>query len=422
MRAALFRILAGIVTAAALIVPTAAYPQAPAPFSAQQLEQMLAPIALYPDPLLGQVLMAATYPLEVVEAARWLEDPGNASLGGDQLAAALQSEDWDPSVKSLLPFPQILRLMNSQLGWTQQLGDAFLAQQAEVMDAVQRLRAQARAAGTLASTPEAVVSWDGTITSIEPANPQIVYVPVYDPLTIYGVWPYPDYPPYYFPYPGYGPLIVGGISFGYAIHIVVPLWGWDNCDWHHHRIRIDDDRFNAIARDGRPRATSPTWEHDPFHRRGVAYRDQRSRQRFLGNPAGSPETRRPYRGFDGAVPIAPPAVRPGIPAPKPPAAREPRREPGRERRPAPPAVPAPPAPPAPARVAPRQAPVQPGQPRPPSGFGDIERGRDVRREAERGRASRGTEAPPARREPAAAPRKSGPQERAPAGRGGRRER
>jgi len=422
MRTALFRILTGIVTAVALIMPTAVYSQAPAPFSPPQLDQLLAPIALYPDPLLGQVLMAATYPLEVVEAARWLEDPGNASLRGDQLAAALQSEDWDPSVKSLLPFPQIVQMMNGQLGWTQQLGDAFLAQQAEVMDAVQRLRAQARAAGTLASTPEAVVSWDGTITSIEPANPQIVYVPFYDPLTIYGVWPYPDYPPYYFPrYPGYGPLVVGGISFGFAINVVIPLWGWSDCDWRHHRIHIDDGRFNAITRDGRPRATSPTWEHDPFHRRGIAYRDQRSRQRFLGNPAGSPETRRAFRGYDGAPRVAPPAVRPGIPAPRLPDAREPqrepRREPGRDRLQAPPSnktppLPVPP-PPAPARVMPRPAPAQSGQPRPSSTFGNIDRGREVQREAERGRASRGSAAPPS---------KSGSQERAPANRGDRRDR
>ena len=399
MRAALFRTLARIATAVALLVPIPAHPQAPAPFSPPQLEQLLAPIALYPDPLLGQVLMAATYPLEVVEAARWLEIPGNASLDGDRLDAAVQTEDWDPSVKSLLPFPQVLQMMDSQLGWTQQLGDAFLAQQAEVMDTVQRLRDRAREAGTLASTPQATVSWDGTITRIEPANPQIVYVPVYDPLTVYGAWPQPDYPPTYFPYPGYGPLIVGGISFGFAIRIVAPLWGWSDCDWRRHRIDIDDDRFNAISRDGRPRATSPIWTHDPFHRRGVAYRDPHSRQRFLGNPAGSPQTRQPYRGFDAATPVAP--LRPALPAPRPPDAREPRRGTVVDRHPAPP--------PAPARVAP-----QPVRPRPSTSFGDIERGSDVRREAQRGRASRGSAAPPARREPAAAPRTSRPKERAPA--------
>ena len=127
----------------------------PAPtYAAPQLDQLLAPIALYPDPLLAQILMAATYPLEVVEAARWVQDPNNARLRGDQLDAALQPQDWDPSVKSLVPFPQILQMMNSKLDWTQALGNAFLAQQADVMDSVQRLRAQAQAAGTLQSSPD----------------------------------------------------------------------------------------------------------------------------------------------------------------------------------------------------------------------------------------------------------------------------
>lgn len=412
LRAALLRVLTGIVSAVALLMPAAGYPQTPAPFTPPQLDQMLAPIALYPDPLLGQILMAATYPLEVGEAARWLQDPGNASLKGDQLAVALQSVDWDPSVKSLVPFAQILQMMNSQLGWLQQLGDAFLAQQAEVMDSVQRLRAQARSAGTLYSTPEALVSSDGTATIIEPANPQLIYVPSYDPTIIYGDWPYPDYPPYYFPrYPGYGSFVYGGIGFGLAISAVIPLWGWDDCDWRNHRIRIDDDRYAAINRGRPPRTTSATWQHDPFHRRGVAYRDERSRQRFLGDPAGAPETRRAYRGFEGAVPVAPPAARPGFRAPQLPAAGGQRRDLGRERRQAP-------------QPSTRQAPVQPNPPLPSATFGGTDRGHDVRREAERGRASRESLAPPLRREPVIAPRQAEPPRAppAPAGRAGRRDR
>jgi hypothetical protein len=147
--------------------------------------------------------MASTYPLEVVEAARWVEDPNNARLKGDQLAAALQGKDWDPSVKSLAPFPQILRMMDDRLDWMQKLGDAFLAQQNEVMDSVQRLRRQAEEAGTLQSSPQQTVTTQDQTITVEPANPNVVYVPIYDPTVVYGAWPYPDYPPYYFPPSGF---------------------------------------------------------------------------------------------------------------------------------------------------------------------------------------------------------------------------
>ncbi len=252
----------------------------PAPtYAAQQLDQLLAPIALYPDPLLAQILMAATYPLEIVEAARWVQDPNNARLRGDQLDAALQPQDWDPSVKSLVPFPQILQMMNSKLDWTQALGNAFLAQQADVMDSVQRLRAQAQAAGTLQSGPQETVSTQGQTIVIEPASPELVYVPYYDPRLVYGAWGYPDYPPIYFPPPpnyAYvaGPRIFFGVGFG----IIGVLWGWDRWDWGRHDIYIDPDRYNrinnyAIVHDNRPRYTANTWQHDPAHRRGVPYSD-----------------------------------------------------------------------------------------------------------------------------------------------------
>ena len=399
MKAALIRVLAGIMAAIALAVPMPGYPQAPVPFSPPQLDQMLAPIALYPDPLLGQVLMAATYPLEVVAAARWLQEPGHAGIQGDQLAVALQSEDWDPSVKSLVPFPQILGMMNGQLGWMQQLGDAFMAQQADVVDSVQRLRAKATAAGTLYSTPAASVSSDGTTTTIEPADPQFVYVPAYDPATMYGDWPSPEYPPDYFPpYPGYGSPVAGGIDFGFAVSVVIPLWGWDRFDWRRHRIHIDADRYNAInrygiERDRQPRTTSTTWEHDPLHRRGVAYRDQQSWQRAHANPGGTPDARRPFRGFEG-TPSVPPSAPPAVP-----------RQGGHV------FAAEPTARPAPVQSSPPPAPI----------FGDIGRGHDARRESERGRASRESAAP-AHREPAAAPRPVEPFRGTAGGRPGRRER
>jgi Protein of unknown function (DUF3300) len=284
----------------------------------QQLDQLLAPIALYPDALLAQILMAATYPIEVVEAARWVQDPYNAQLRGDQLDAALQQQDWDPSVKSLVPFPQILQMMNSKLDWTQALGNAFLAQQTDVMVSVQRLRAEAWAAGTLQSTPQQMVSTQGQIIVIEPANPQLVYVPYYDPRIVYGRWGYAAYPPVYFPPPPNYAYVAGpGIFFGIGFGIISALWGWDRWDWNHHDIYIDRDRYNrinnySIVHDNTPRYTANTWQHDPVHRRGVPYSDPAVRQKFQPASAGSADTRRDYRGFDnrGGVPGA---ASPGAP-------------------------------------------------------------------------------------------------------------
>ncbi|WP_213766980.1 DUF3300 domain-containing protein [Caballeronia sp. dw_19] len=264
------------------------------PFTLAQLDQMLAPIALYPDPLVAQILMAATYPLEVVEADRWLEDPKNKALSGNQLATALEAQPWDPSVKSLVPFPQILRMMDSNLDWIERLGDAFLADEAAVMDSVQRLRRQAEAAGKLDSTSQQVVVTNGPAITIEPANPEIVYVPVYDPAYAYGVWPYPAFPPYYFP--GYfDGVIVGSVGFGWVgIAIVGPLWGWNYCDWGRHRIGLDRDRFAGLNRNRPPGGT--VWAHDPSHRLGVPYRDPGVRNRFADS-MGVPDARRSFRGY-----------------------------------------------------------------------------------------------------------------------------
>lgn len=144
-------------------------PAAPANsmLSEGQLDQLTAPIALYPDALVGQILMAATYPLEIVEAHRWLQDPANAALKGDELAAALQQQSWDLSVKSLVPFPQILQMMDNDLEWTERIGDAFLAQQSAVMDSIQRLRQRAAATGSLTSTPQETVSTEDQDIDIE---------------------------------------------------------------------------------------------------------------------------------------------------------------------------------------------------------------------------------------------------------------
>lgn len=259
-----------------------------------QLDALLAPIALYPDPLLAQILMAATYPTEVAEAASWRLAPQNAALAGDQLAAASAQLPWDPSVKSLLQFPQVLQMMAANPQWVQQLGEAFVAQQADVAASVQRLRQLALQAGTLVSTPQQTVSVAGDIITIEPAAPQTVYMPIYNPAAVYGVWPYPGEPPDEFPPPpGY---VWGlGIGFGLGYAVIGPLWGWGEWDWRRHEIRIDRDRYDRIAGD-HGRAVGDTWRHDWGHTANLAPRP---------GPARAPETRPEFRGFGVGASVPP---------------------------------------------------------------------------------------------------------------------
>ena len=263
------------------VVPPAS---SPAPLLTNaQLAQLVAPIALYPDPLLAQILMASTYPLEVVEAARWVKIPANQALTGDALTSALQAQSWDPSVKALVPFPRVLENLSDQLQWTEQLGNAFLAQQAELMAAVQSLRREAMAAGNLKQTPQChcVIQTSGEAISILPAEPQAVCVPVYTPV-VYGAWPYPVYPPFSFPIPtgfayepgfwiGFGPPVLLA-SFG-------RFWGWGWVDWGHRDIAVDPARF-MLASGGRASFSGNVWVHDPAHRGGVAYGDPGTRARF----------------------------------------------------------------------------------------------------------------------------------------------
>src|SRR5260370_14148767 len=194
-----------------LAVPVALLIVAPAraqndkqPFKPEELDQMLAPIALYPDWLLSQVLMAAGYPLEVVEAARWSK--ANPALKADAAVAAVKDKDWDPSVKSLVAFPDVLGQMDAHLDWTQKLGDAMISQEQDVADSVQRLRARAQAAGNLQSTPQQTVTTQGSGDNVQyviaPTNAEVIYVPTYNPSWVYGAWPYPAYPPTYYPLAG----------------------------------------------------------------------------------------------------------------------------------------------------------------------------------------------------------------------------
>lgn len=237
---------------------------------AAELEQLVAPIALYPDALLSQILMASTYPLEVVEAARWRK--AHPDLQGEALESALQDQDWDPSVKSLAAFPTVLEMMNERLSWTSRLGDVFLAQQDALMDTVQALRARAQAAGNLNSSSEQTVtvtpsSGGSTVIRIEPARPEVVYVPIYDPAVVYGPWLYPAFPPFYWHPPGYA---VAGTVFSFGVGLFIGHALWSGYDWHAHRVKVVNvhhyNRFN------RTRFSHVDWKHDPHHRRNVAYR------------------------------------------------------------------------------------------------------------------------------------------------------
>jgi hypothetical protein len=274
--------------------PPSAGAPAPPTVGAEELDQLLAPIALYPDALLAQILMAATYPLEVVQAARWVQAYPNVQ--GPQLEAAMQQQPWDPSVKSLTAFPQVLAMMNAKLDWTQKVGDAFLAQQQDVMATVQTLRAKAQAAGYLQSTPQQAVISEPQGIQIQPATPQVVYVPIYDPTVVYGPWWYPAYPPYYWYPPGY---VVGASLFSFGIGVAVGAVLWGGFDWGHRSVHINVTNFNAF---NRTTIADPTWHHDAGHRRGVAYHDAGVRQRFGQAPRPGVDARETFRGRAQAAP------------------------------------------------------------------------------------------------------------------------
>ncbi len=258
-------------------------------FTQQQLDQMLAPIALYPDQMLSQILMAATYPAEVVEAARWSRD--NPDLNGDRAVRAAERIDWDPSVKSLVAFPQILDMMDAKLNWTEDLGDAFLDQRAQVMDTVQYLRDKAYSAGNLQSNDQFRVAVAGARYVIEPVNPEVVYVPYYNPLIVYGSWWWPAYQPVYWaPWRGYH--VRPGYAHGYAWGPAIPVsrgFFFGAPDWHRHSVHIVNVnnyyyRSTYVNRQvnithNAPFTNAPhVWQHDVAHRRDVSYRDAARRQ------------------------------------------------------------------------------------------------------------------------------------------------
>ncbi len=320
----------------------------------EELEQLLAPIALYPDSVLSQIFMASTYPVEIVQADRWAKK--HKDLKGDALAKELEKQEWDASVKSLVNFPQVLAMMSEKLDLTIRLGDAVLAQQADVMNSVQVLRAKANANGNLKSNEQQKVTIvdapppDPTVIvqaapppqviTIESPSPSTIYVPTYSPTVVYGSWPYPAYPPApYYP-PGY--IASSAISFGVGV-AVGAAWGyaWGNCNWGGGNVDIDVDRNTNInnnidrskvknemnnrqtnrqnggqngargqngagaqnaggrGQNGGGRGQG-SWQHNPSHRGGVPYGDRRTNDQFGKSDRARNQQRDQFRGRDGA--------------------------------------------------------------------------------------------------------------------------
>ncbi len=293
----------------------------PARIPPEQLDSLVAPIALYPDPLLAQTLAASTYPLEIIQLQQWLEK--NKNLKDKELADAVAKQPWDPSVQALAGLPEVVKRLGDDVRWTTDLGNAFLAQQSDVMDAVQRMRKKAYDKGTLKTTEqqkvETKVVESKTVIVVEQANPQVVYVPTYNPVVVYGPAYYP-YPPIYYPPWGY---YAAGMAISFGVGVAMGAfwsggWGW-GCGWGHNDVNINiDNNFNRntnIDRGNRPSnqparggdrtgsggnraSTQParggdrtgsggnTWQHNPEHRGGAPYRDRATADRFGGTARG----------------------------------------------------------------------------------------------------------------------------------------
>lgn len=307
-------LLAVLLAGCALSAATAQTP-APAPaaaanaaFSAEQIDQIVAPIALYPDALLAQVFMASTYPLEIVKADRFMKEK---KLSGKALEEALKAESWDVSVKSLCTFPAVLKRMSDNLDWTTDLGDAFLGQKVEVMNAVQRLRTKAKDAGNLKTTAEqtVVVKEDKTII-IQPTKTEVVYVPTYSPTVVYGPWPYT----YYYYAPLYTPPPPGATFVAFSVGVAVGAALWGDCHWGHDHCDIDINvnKYNDFSRNTNINHVNidnskTKWTHNENHRHGVNYRN---------NPAAKPGNQAKARGYGDGPAQKGPGTRDNGPAPK----------------------------------------------------------------------------------------------------------
>jgi len=262
--------------------------QSQAALSPQQLESLVAPIALYPDPILSQVLVASTYPLEIVEAGRWVSQHSN--LKGQALADAAKQQSWDASVQALVLMPDVLNRLNQNVKWTSDLGNAFLPQQNGIMQAIQNLRQRAVAGGDRKSTPQQTVSTTtengGNFVVIQPAQPEVVYIPQYNPVAVWGPAPYYPYPPIYYP-PYSGVVAASAIAFGAGLFVGTVwgrswgYWGW-NPGWGRGNVIINNNfitrnNFNRVNVGG-----GNAWVHNPTHRGGVAYSNPAVANRFQG--------------------------------------------------------------------------------------------------------------------------------------------
>jgi len=289
--------------------PASQQPPAAELLKPEQLEALVAPIALYPDELLANVLAASTYPLEVVQADRWLKE--HKTLKGDALQKEVEKQSWDNSVKALASTADVISMMSDKVDWTKNLGDAVLAQQPDVMDAVQRLRSRAYDNKKLVTTKQQKVSVQTQENKqaivIEQADPNTMYVPYYDPAAVYGAWPYAEYPPYYFGYPSYigAGVIAAGLAFGTAW--AIGRWGnyWGGgFNWGNRNLYVN--HFNRTTNIGN------SWQHNAAHRQGVRYNNVNVQQRFGNNniKAGA-SNRMDFRGRDGQQVLRPGQDRPG---------------------------------------------------------------------------------------------------------------
>ena len=257
----------------------------------EQLDALVAPIALYPDPLLGQVLVASTYPLEIVQLQQWLAK--NKGLKDKALADAVAKQPWDPSIQSMAALPDVVKRLGDDIQWTTELGNAFLAQQGDVMDAVQRMRKKAEGTGALKTNEqqkvETKVVEQKTVIVVEPANPEVVYVPYYNPVVVYGppVYAYP--PIYYPPPPSTGAVVAASmISFGVGMAIGAAWghggWGY-GCGWGHNDINVNiNNNYNRNANINRSGNTS--WNHNPQHRGAAPYANQATANKYGGTARG----------------------------------------------------------------------------------------------------------------------------------------
>ena len=266
-----------------------------------QLDSLVAPIALYPDPLLAQVLAASTYPLEIIQLQQWL--PQHKGLKDKALVEAVEKEDWDPSVQAMAPLPDVVKQLAENIKWTTDLGNAFLAQQSDVMDAVQRMRVKAKGAGNLKSTEQQKVETktveNKTVVVIEQAQPQVIYVPSYNPTVVYGPPAYP-YPPIVYPPPPSTGAVVAGMAISFGVGMAMGAawgggWGY-NCGWHGGNNDITINRNNSFVNNSnrtnvnrpsqRPASAGNNWQHNPQHRGGAPYSNRATANRYGGAARG----------------------------------------------------------------------------------------------------------------------------------------